>query len=67
MSTEFQISNTLYGICWLLAAVVIGFDIFLFTTYLHAIPSVWLAIALGITYLVRYTLTINFSMTRVSL
>ncbi|CAO3695290.1 unnamed protein product [Umbelopsis ramanniana] len=52
MSTEFQISNTLYTICWILAAVVIGFDIFLFSTYLHAIPSVWVAILLGISYLV---------------
>jgi hypothetical protein len=53
MSTEFQISNVLYAICWLLAGVVIAFDIFLFTTYLHAIPSVWIAVLLGISYLVR--------------
>lgn len=52
MSTEFQVSNTLYTICWMLAAVVIGFDIFLFSTYLHAIPSVWVAVLLGISYLV---------------
>ncbi|CAO3679830.1 unnamed protein product [Umbelopsis vinacea] len=51
MSTEFQISNVLYAICWLLAGVVIAFDIFLFTTYLHAIPSVWIAVLLGISYL----------------
>ncbi|KAH8549062.1 natural resistance-associated macrophage protein-domain-containing protein [Umbelopsis sp. PMI_123] len=52
MSADFQISNTLYTICWLLAAIVIGFDIFLFSTYLHAIPSVWVAVILGISYLV---------------
>ncbi|KAI8576749.1 hypothetical protein K450DRAFT_255393 [Umbelopsis ramanniana AG] len=51
MSAEFQISNVLYTICWILAAIVIGFDIFLFSTYLHAIPSVWVAIVLGISYL----------------
>ncbi|KAG2185660.1 hypothetical protein INT44_002453 [Umbelopsis vinacea] len=52
MSTEFQISNILYTICWILAAIVIGFDIFLFSTYLHAIPSVWIAVVLGISYLI---------------
>ncbi|KAG2183752.1 hypothetical protein INT43_006763 [Umbelopsis isabellina] len=51
MSSEFQVSNVMYAICWTLAGVVIVFDIFLFTTYLNELPHVWIAIVLGIVYL----------------
>ncbi|KAJ2956837.1 hypothetical protein NQZ79_g7362 [Umbelopsis isabellina] len=51
MSSEFQVSNVMYAICWTLAGVVIVFDIFLFTTYLNELPHVWIAIVLGVAYL----------------
>lgn len=62
MSTEFQVSNVMYAICWTLAGVVIVFDIFLFTTYLNELPHVWIAIILGIAYLVRFMISFAYNL-----
>lgn len=51
MSIDFRISTVATTACWALAAVITGFNVYLFLSFLEELPAKWVGIVIGMIYL----------------